>query len=56
MDNFINRDFKLSEDEDWRKNVQPHLSNYKESMPVYYKDEINKETYVLGWNIQMRYE
>lgn len=47
---FVNRDWNRTEDDDWKHNIQPRLSQYSESVPVH------NEGKIVGWKIQNRFE
>ena len=47
---FINRDWNLSEEEDFKKNVAPQMTKHQEATPVY------SEEMIVGWFIRNLYE
>ena len=53
MVKFVQRDYTRTEKDDWMLNVQPKLSEYTYSVPVYSGDE---KTTMLGWELTTKYE
>ncbi len=51
MNNFINRNFSLTENDDWKLNVQPRMGNLTESVEMRGPDGS-----VLGWKLIGRFE
>jgi N-methylhydantoinase B/oxoprolinase/acetone carboxylase alpha subunit len=47
---FVNRDYSRTERDDFLLNVQPHLTDTTETVPVY------KDGKIVGWDIKGRYE
>jgi hypothetical protein len=52
---YINRNWKRSESDDFKLNVQDHIKENTEAVPVYATDD-NGDHYLCGWRIQLRYE
>ena len=56
--NFINRDWNMSEKDDFEQNVAKRLGPTTEAVRVYFECEWNKDEAgdLAGWIIQGRYE
>jgi hypothetical protein len=50
----VNRSFNRTEEDDFKLNVQPRLSDFKEAVPIYHY--ANGEAVIVGWRIQDQYE
>lgn len=47
---FINRTWSRLEEDDFKLNVQPRLSDLVDAIPIYHDGK------VIGWRLQNRYE
>lgn len=47
---FINRDWNITEEDDFILNIKPRLNSTNEAMPIYYENKL------MGWKIQSRFE
>ena len=52
MERFINRDWNVDIEDDYKYNVLPSVLSYEEAIPVYLPDGSD----IMGWKIQPKYE